>query len=62
MTNLEFINLKPGDRIRYYLVYDGWVETTCTSHAFYNSDAGDPGWEVETDDGVISIDNDLELI
>lgn len=33
--------------------------TTCTSDAFYNYDADEPGWEVETENCFLSINNDM---
>ena len=33
--------------------------TVCTGNAFYNNDADEPGWEVETENTFLSVDNDI---
>ena len=54
----EFQKLKAGDVV-VYMVGLKKRRTVCTGNAFYNNDADEPGWEVETENGFLSIDNDI---
>lgn len=54
----EFKKLKSGDIIT-YMVGMKKGTTTCITDAFYNYDTDEPGWEVETEDCFLSIDNDI---
>lgn len=54
----EFQKLKPGDIITYMIGMKKRT-TTCIGDAFYNYDADEPGWEVETENCFLSIDNDI---
>lgn len=54
----EFQKLKAGDVV-VYMVGLKKRRTVCTGNAFYNSDADEPGWEVETENGFLSVDNDI---
>lgn len=57
----KFKNLRKGDLICYdSIAKDSIVE--CLSDAFYNSDADEPGWEINTEDCTLSINNDIWLI
>ena len=53
-TIAEFRNLKPGDTILVHLNNE-YIDAHVEGYAFYNSDANEPGWEVETDCGFVSI-------
>ena len=48
----EFQKLKAGDVLKKR-------RTVCTGNAFYNNDADEPGWEVETENGFLSVNNDI---
>ena len=61
ITMNEFINLEKGDKIEYRFNGD-WLETECTSDAFYNSDCSEPNWEVETKNCVLSVYNDINIL
>jgi hypothetical protein len=50
ITRDEFCNLKPGN-IVYLKICDHAYQSTITSEPFFNSDADDPDWEVETTNG-----------
>lgn len=54
----EFQKLKAGDVV-VYMVGLKKRRTVCTGNAFYNNDADEPGWEVETENGFLSVDNDI---
>ena len=54
----EFQKLKPGDIIT-YMVGIKKITTICIGDAFYNYDADEPGWEVETENTFLSVDNDI---
>lgn len=54
----EFQKLKSGNVITYMIDMKKRT-TTCTSDAFYNYDADEPGWEVETENCFLSINNDI---
>ena len=54
----EFQKLKAGDVV-VYMVGLKKQRTVCTGSAFYNNDADEPGWEVETENGILSVDNDI---
>lgn len=54
----EFQKLKPGDIITYMIGMKKRT-TTCIGDAFYNYDADEPGWEVETENCFLGIDNDI---
>ena len=54
----EFQKLKAGD-VDVYMVGLKKQRTVCTGSAFYNNDADEPGWEVETENGFLSVDNDI---
>ena len=54
----EFQRLKARDVV-VYMVGLKKRRTVCTGNAFYNNDADEPGWEVETENGFLSIDNDI---
>ena len=58
ITANEFINIKKGDKIKYRF-HNMWFRTECVSDAFYNADADEPGWEVETTDCNLSMYNDI---
>ena len=53
-----FQELKAGDVV-VYMIGLKKRRTVCTGNAFYNSDADEPGWEVETENGFLSVDNDI---
>lgn len=53
-----FQKLKAGDVV-VYMVGLKKQRTVCTGNAFYNNDADEPGWEVETENGFLSVDNDI---
>ena len=53
-----FQKLKAGDVV-VYMVGLKKRSTVCTGSAFYNNDADEPGWEVETENGFLSVDNDI---
>ena len=54
----EFQKLKAGDVV-VYMIGLKKRRTVCTGNAFYNNDADEPGWEVETENGFLSVDNDI---
>lgn len=54
----EFQKLKAGDVV-VYMVGLKKQRTVCTGNAFYNNDADEPGWEVETENTFLSVDNDI---
>ena len=54
----EFQKLKAGDVV-VYMVGLKKQRTVYTGNAFYNNDADEPGWEVETENGFLSVDNDI---
>lgn len=54
----EFQKLKAGDVVVYIAGLKN-RRTVCTGNAFYNSDADEPGWEIETENGFLSVDNDI---
>lgn len=54
----EFQKLKAGD-IVVYMIGLKKRRTVCTGNAFYNNDADELGWEVETENGFLSVDNDI---
>lgn len=54
----EFQKLKAGDVV-VYMVGLKKRRTVCTGNAFYNNDADEPGWEVETENGFLSVNNDI---
>ena len=54
----EFKKLKSGDIIT-YIVGMKKRTTICIGDAFYNYDADEPGWEVETENCFLSINNDI---
>lgn len=60
ITSNEFINLSKGDMIQ-YRVGEVWFRTKCIGDAFYNADANEPGWEVETEDCNLSMYNDIVI-
>ena len=52
----DFCRLQKGDTI--LININGSPETAIVkNYAFYNTDANEPGWEIETDYGYISIDS-----
>lgn len=52
-THEEFLNIKKGDVV-YYMSFSSSVEkTVALEPPFWNSDADEPGWEVETEDGYL---------
>ena len=53
-----FQKLKAGDVV-VYMVGLKKRRTVCTGNAFYNNDADEPGWEVETENVFLSVDNDI---
>lgn len=53
-----FQKLKAGD-IVVYMVGLKKRRTVCTGSAFYNNDADEPDWEVETENGFLSVNNDI---
>ena len=53
-----FQELKAGDVV-VYMISLKKRRTVCTGNAFYNNDADEPGWEVETENGFLSVDNDI---
>ena len=54
----EFQKLKAGDVV-VYMIGLKKRRTVCTGNAFYNSDADEPGWEIETENVFLSVDNDI---
>ena len=50
LTLTEFHNLKKGDKV-FVLIHDTLVESEVMNKPFYNSDADEPDWEVETSNG-----------
>ena len=56
ITLEEFKNLKKGN-IVFVKCYNQYVKATVEDNSFYNTDADEPGWEVETSYGSISIDS-----
>lgn len=54
----EFQKLKAGDVV-VYMVGLKKRRTVCTGNAFYNNDADELGWEVETENGFLSVNNDI---
>lgn len=54
----EFQKLKAGDVV-VYMVGLKKRRTVCTGNAFYNNDADEHGWEVETENTFLSVDNDI---
>lgn len=53
-----FQKLKAGDVVVYEIGLKK-RRTVCTGNAFYNNDADEPGWKVETENGFLSVDNDI---
>lgn len=53
-----FQKLKAGDVVVYEIGLKK-RRTVCTGNAFYNNDADEPGWEVETENGFLSVNNDI---
>lgn len=52
----EFKKLRKGNAV-FVKCYDQYVKAIVEDNAFYNADADEPGWEVETTHGFISIDS-----
>lgn len=50
MTEEEFRKLRPGD-IVFLSVYGQPYQSRILGRPFWNSDADEPGWEVETSNG-----------
>jgi hypothetical protein len=50
ITEEEFHNLKQGDVV-YLKICGHTFQTTVVNKPFWNSDADEPDWEVETTDG-----------
>ena len=51
----EFRSLVPGDHIFTHI--NDFEETAVLNYAFYNNDAEEPGWEIETEAGFIALDS-----
>lgn len=51
ITSEEFHNLKPGDKVYINLRGERPIESKVVRAPFYNYDADEPGWEVETNNG-----------
>lgn len=58
LTYDEFCNIKKGDILRLEL-QDTAIVAVAEENARYNPDSDEPSWEVQTDNGVIDIDNDV---
>lgn len=56
----EFKQLKVGNSLK-IKISGGEINCIVTGQPYYNSDCEEKGWEVETNNGVISIDNDIKL-
>lgn len=54
LTLTEFYALKKGDKI-FVRIHDTLVESKVLNKPFYNSDADEPDWEVETSNGFCDI-------
>lgn len=54
----EFQKLKRGDHLR-YKVGDKTLETVATSNPYYNADSDEPGWEIQTRDCTLSLENEI---
>lgn len=54
LTLTEFHALKKGDKV-FVRVHDTLVESEIMNKPFYNSDADEPDWEVETSNGFCDI-------
>lgn len=52
-----FTHLTPGDVIE----VGGFGKATVTGKPYYNHDCDEPGLEVETTNGVVSIDNEIYI-
>ena len=50
LTLTEFHALKKGDKA-FVRIHDTFVESEVINKPFYNSDADEPNWEVETSNG-----------
>lgn len=50
ITNDEFMKLKPGDSV-YLKCGERFLLSEVIEPPFWNGDADEPGWEIETDDG-----------
>lgn len=60
LTPLEFYALKEGDKV-FVRIHDTLVESEVMNRPFYNSDADEPDWEVETSNGFCDIDSLYKL-
>lgn len=54
LTLTEFHALKKGDKV-FVRIHDTLVESEIMNKPFYNSDADEPDWEVETSNGFCDI-------
>lgn len=64
MNLKDFQRLKPGMKIKVFMSgekFTGYRYYTVTGKAYFNYDCDTPGWEIETNVGVISIDRDIEV-
>ena len=52
----EFKKLRKGNTV-FVKCYDQYVKAIVEDNAFYNADADEPDWEVETSHGFVSIDS-----
>ena len=52
-THEEFLALKNGCSVYYMSGMDLILKTKAVGDAFWNSDADEPGWEIETEDGYL---------
>lgn len=56
VTLSEFREIKTGDKI-VCRIGNRYITQTATSDAFYNYNADDPDWEVETENGFFCWDS-----
>lgn len=56
LTIAEFRRLVAGDAI-IININGEYHPATASNYAFYNSDANEPGWEIETDAGFVALDS-----
>ena len=61
LTISEFRNLNIGDRI-HICINNQYVDAIVENYAFFNRDADEPGWEIATDCGFVSLDSAYKIV
>lgn len=61
LTISEFRNLNIGDRI-HVCINNQYVDAIVEDYAFFNRDTDEPGWEIKTDCGFVSLDSAYKIV